>query len=186
MCILQVFYPLSVVITPVGMLVMLVMMHFNAYHDTCINDWRLRTADCGPGVKCSLSVKWRLQSESKTQAGCKMQNKDCRLGVKYRPNIYCSRDGLKGKINPASTCKRSLTIYLLLMCFHKSISFFSGKSLMTRKLNCSLELFFLSQRPHASTLEMKFSIHVTMNNTHYNTRVFMLKWLLTQNTEKKE
>ena len=32
---------------------------------------RLRTADCGPGVKC------RLQTESKTQAGCKMQNEDC-------------------------------------------------------------------------------------------------------------
>ena len=38
---------------------------------------RLRTADCGPGVKCRESVKYRLQTESKTQAGCKMQNEDC-------------------------------------------------------------------------------------------------------------
>ena len=68
-----------------------------------------RTAVCRPGVKCSLSVKWRLQTESKMQAGCKMQNKDCRLGVKYRPNINCSHDGFKGEINPSNTCKRSLT-----------------------------------------------------------------------------
>ena len=38
-----------------------------------------------------------------------MQNKDCRLGVKYRPNINCGRDGFKGKINLSNTCKRSLT-----------------------------------------------------------------------------
>ena len=37
----------------------------------------LQTADCGPGVKCRESVKCRLQTESKTQAGCKMQNEDC-------------------------------------------------------------------------------------------------------------
>ena len=30
---------------------------------------RLRTADCGPGVKCRPIVKCRLQTESKTQAG---------------------------------------------------------------------------------------------------------------------
>ena len=72
----------------------------------------LGTAVCRPGVKCSLSVKWRLQTESKTQAGCKIQNKDCRLGVKYRPNTNCSRNGFKGKINPSNTCKRSLTCLL--------------------------------------------------------------------------
>ena len=37
-------------------------------------------ANCGPGVNCWLSVKWRLQTESKTQAG-----------VKCRPSINCSR-----------------------------------------------------------------------------------------------
>ena len=37
---------------------------------------RLRTADCRPGVKC------RLQTESKTQAWCKMQNPEGRLWVK--------------------------------------------------------------------------------------------------------
>ena len=40
-------------------------------------DCRLQTADCGPGVKCRESVKCRLQTESKRQAGCKMQNEDC-------------------------------------------------------------------------------------------------------------
>ena len=38
---------------------------------------RLRTADCGSGVKCRESVKCRLQTESKTQAGCKMKNEYC-------------------------------------------------------------------------------------------------------------
>ena len=42
-------------------------------------DCGLWTADCGPVVKRRLSAKCRLQTESKTQVGCKMQNEDCRL-----------------------------------------------------------------------------------------------------------
>ena len=41
---------------------------------------RLRTADCGPGVKSRLCVKCRLQTKSETQ-----------VGVKRRPSINCSR-----------------------------------------------------------------------------------------------
>ena len=67
---------------------------------------RLQTADCGPGVKCRLSIKCRLQTESETQVGCIMQNEDyCRLGVKCRPSINCSLFCKK--------CKRSLTSHLL-------------------------------------------------------------------------
>ena len=36
-------------------------------------DYGLQTADCRPGIKC------RLQTGGKTQPGCKMQSKDCRL-----------------------------------------------------------------------------------------------------------
>ena len=44
---------------------------------------------------------------------------------------------------------------------------------------------FPSERPHASTLDAKFLIHVTMN--WYNTTMFTLKKkLLAQNTVKKE
>ena len=162
MFILQVFYPLSVVIIAVGMICyvmdfMLVMMHFNItimiqskYDEwkTCSHIWQypppsLGTADCGPGVK------WRQQSESKTQAGCKMQNKDCRLGVKYRPNINCSRDGFKGKINPANTCKRSRTC--LWCAFTNPFLCSLERSSMTRKHNCSLQPFFC---PRDLTLQL--------------------------------
>ena len=72
--------------------------------------------------------------------------------------------------------------------FQKSIPFFSGTSSTTRKHNCNLEPFSPSEGPHASTLDGKFSIHVTVNlyNT-YNTTMFTLTWqLLTQNTEFTE
>ena len=34
---------------------------------------KMQTADC------RLRTRGKIQTESKTQAGCKMQNKDCRL-----------------------------------------------------------------------------------------------------------
>ena len=69
--------------------------------------------------------------------------------------------------------------------FQKSIPFFSGTSSTTRKHSRNLEPFFPSERPHASTLNGNFSIHVTVN--WYNTTIFTLKWeLLTQNTECTE
>ena len=75
MFILQVFYPLSVVIVAVGMICyvmdfMLVMVHFNVTIMTqsmyimtdkhAKSGRRLRTADCRPAVKCSLRVKRSL------------------------------------------------------------------------------------------------------------------------------
>ena len=57
----------------------------NSDFDFCIAEpvsvkRRLRTADCGPGVKCRLCVKCRLHTKSKMQTG-----------VKCRPSINCSR-----------------------------------------------------------------------------------------------
>ena len=110
-------------------------------------DCGLRTADCGPGVKCRLCVKCRLQTESKRQGG-----------VKCRPNINCSRGRVKGKKIPQIHVNEHL---LDDICFHKSIPFFSGTSPTTRKHNRNLEPFFPPERPHASTLDAKFSIYVT-------------------------
>ena len=47
---------------------------------------------------------------------------------------------------------------------HKSIPPFSGTSSMTQKHNCNLEPFFPCERPHASTLDAKFSIYVTRDH----------------------
>ena len=57
---------------------------------------RLRTA--GPGVKCRLSVKWRPQTESKTQAGvkCRMKTGDFLniCAISYSPcflvEVHCT------------------------------------------------------------------------------------------------
>ena len=115
---------------------------------------KTQTADCGPGVKC------RLQTESKIQAG-----------VKCRPMINCSR----GRVQEQKKIPQIHVNEHLLddIRFLKSIPFFSGTSSTTRKHNRNLEPFFPSERPHASTLDTKFSIHVTVN--WYNTTTFMLK-----------
>ena len=52
--------------------------HTSLFHSVSVK-YGLRTADYGPGVKCRLNVKCRRLTESKTQAGCKMQNEDCKL-----------------------------------------------------------------------------------------------------------
>ena len=137
----------------------------SVYNEDC----GLWNADCGPGVKCRLSVKCTLQTESKTQAGCKMQNEDCRLGINYS-HWGGGGGGFKGKkILQIHVNDRLLDIYL-----HNFISFFSVMlSLTTQKHNCNLEPFFPSERPHASSLDVKYSIHMTVN--WYNTTMFMLK-----------
>ena len=33
-------------------------------------------------IRGKIQTECKMQTESKTQAGCKMQNEDCRLGVK--------------------------------------------------------------------------------------------------------
>ena len=112
-----------------------------------------RTPD--QGQNAGLCVKCRLQTESKTQAG-----------IKWRPSINCSRGRVRKKI-PQMHVNEHLLDHI---CFHKSIPFFSGTSSTTRKHNRNLEPFFPSERPHASTLDAKFSIHVTVNWN--NTTIF--------------
>ena len=72
---------------------------------------KTKTADCGPGVKCRLCVKCRLETESKTQAG-----------VKCRPSINCSRRRVQGPKTPANTSKRTLPWRHLLSQMHSGLS----------------------------------------------------------------
>ena len=109
-----------------------------------------------PTVICSL------------EAGCKMQNEDCRLGVKCRLSINCSHGRVWGqKIPQIHVNDHVLDIY-----YYKSIPFFSEMSSTTRKHNCNLEPFSVGKTSHL-TLDVKFWIHVTMNL--YNTTMFTLE-----------
>ena len=57
-----------------------------------------------------------------------MKNEDCRLGVKCTPSINCRRGRVKGQ----KSTQIHVNDHLLDICFHKSISFFSGTSSTTR------------------------------------------------------
>ena len=75
---------------------------------------KLRTADCGPGIKCRLSVKWRLQSRLRVlnTLGAKWRMRTADWGF-CRPSVNCRLGRVKRQKSTANTCKRSLTWHLL-------------------------------------------------------------------------
>ena len=92
-------------------------------------------ADCGPGVKCRESVKCRLQTESKTQAGCKMQNEDCtpyssnsQLVISYTPRFLVE---VHYTFSPKVqwTSKQLKSAYLDFQSFHRRSSRFPAEHL---------------------------------------------------------
>ena len=86
-----------------------------------------KTADCGPGVKCRLSVKWR-------------------------PSINCSR----GRVFKAKKIPQiHVNDHLLYICFHKSIPCFFETSSTIRTHNSNLKPLFPSERPHASFFDTR-------------------------------
>ena len=98
-------------------------------------DCGLRTADSGPGVKCRLSLKCRLQTESKTLAG-----------VKCRPSINCSRRRVYGQIKSRKMhVNKHFNTWWPYICFHKSIH--SSLELRGRPKNiiAVVNLFSLSE-----------------------------------------
>ena len=86
-----------------------------------------KTADCGPGVKCRLSVKWR-------------------------PSINCSR----GRVFKAKKIPQiHVNDHLLDTCFHKSFPCSFETSSTIWKHNSNLKPLFPSGRPHASFFDTR-------------------------------
>ena len=136
-------------------------------------DCGLRTAECGPGVKCRQSVRCRLQTESKMQAGCKMQK--WRLLVlqivtiaKSSMNIrtvYVSCLSLRSLIfNPFIEDHPNFLQNIFLCCWNDLLPFFMAIILLNSLCNSRSRVSKTSRiklKLEVSRTEKRFKIAIT-------------------------